>query len=527
MTSDSQANLRRTWRIPTHFLQRFFLLGMMTVCVRSFRATTFRARSVPTKPKIHGTFPFDRRKYHAWKSSPFSSGATCSTTRIPSLMRRSMSQTNKEIMAATGYDKPKIRSKSDMQRIPAWQKELNPTQLEAVTKPVYSITRVVAGPGSGKTRVLTSRIAFLLNEDPKARILAVTFTRKAAGEMKQRLENLLKDADGNTPENRESTRQNYVSPENNHEQMIEEEYHGDGSGSSTYIRALSRVSLGTFHKICADILRYNGNYLASLPSVERDMVGRNATLLDGRFAIMDQSDQLRIMKECLAAANIDLKDAGGIKPLVVLNALSQLKDSINKGEDPFQTDSKQKKIPKQVEIAKKIYGIYRESMLSNNLLDFDDLIYLTRELLMENQEIRQQLHRRWTHILVDEYQDTSRAQIDLVRLWTSSSLLVVGDGDQSIYSWRGADPNSLSTFDEEFKGYLGDIETVHLTENYRSTANIVKAAQKVISSGEKSLAEKLRQNMKPKRGSGSTPRIVACADGKAEGELFFDKLLFG
>lgn len=344
----------------------------------------------------------------------------------------------------------------------------------------------------------------------------MTFTRKAAGEMQHRLETLLRES--SEPVGTNDANGLHSSDGTSNSEIMEEEFAGDASSPPAYVRDLSRVTLGTFHKICADILRYNGNVLASLPSVERDMVGRNATLLDGRFAIMDQSDQLRIMKDCLAAAQIDLKDSGGIKPLVILNALGQLRHAINKGEDPFQTSSKQKKMPKQMEIAKKIYGLYRESMFANNLLDFDDLIYLSRELLMEHQEIRQQLHRRWTHILVDEYQDTSRAQIDLVRLWTSSSLLVVGDGDQSIYSWRGADPNSLSTFDEEFKSYLGDIETVHLTENYRSTSNIVNAAQKVIASGETSLAEKIRQNMTPKRGSGSTPRIVACADGKAEGK---------
>lgn len=127
-------------------------------------------------------------------------------------------------------------------------------------------------------------------------------------------------------------------------------------------------------------------------------MGRNATFLDGSFAIMDQADQLRIMKECLAMASIDLKDSE-VKPMLVLNALSDVKSKIFKGEDPFRKDPK-KKIPKQVEIAQKIYGIYRENMLSNNLLDFDDLIYLSRELLMEHQEVRQQLHRRWTHILV-------------------------------------------------------------------------------------------------------------------------------
>lgn len=183
---------------------------------------------------------------------------------------------------------------------------------------------------------------------------------------------------------------------------------------------------------------------------------------------MDQSDQLRILKQTLADESIDLKDAGiNCKPMDVLKAVNDIKSAIVRGEDPFISGTTKKPIPKKMEIAQKIYRHYRLTMLSNNLLDFDDLIYLAREMLMVNQEVRQQLHRRWTHVLVDEYQDTSRAQIDLVRLWTSDSLLVVGDGDQSIYSWRGADPNSLSTFADEFKGFLGEIETVHLTDNYR------------------------------------------------------------
>ena len=239
-----------------------------------------------------------------------------------------------------------------------------------------------------------------MKEDPKARILAVTFTRKAAGEMQERLETLLKSsaAPSSNPKQQTQTQQPIVALSDGTSITEEEFSEGASSSSPTYIRELSRATLGTFHKICADILRYNGNYLAGLPSITHEMMGRNATFLDGGFAIMDQADQLRIMKECLAVASIDLKDSA-VKPMLVLNALSDVKSKIFKGEDPFRKDPK-KKIPKQVEIAQKIYGIYRENMLSNNLLDFDDLIYLSRELLMEHQEVRQQLHRRWTHILV-------------------------------------------------------------------------------------------------------------------------------
>jgi superfamily I DNA/RNA helicase len=242
-------------------------------------------------------------------------------------------------------------------------------------------------------RVLTSRIAYLLQADPKARILAVTFTRKAANEMQQRLEQLLKTNPlGGTPLEADLTMECS-------DGEIQEEEFSDGSKSPTYVRDLTRTTIGTFHKVCADILRYNGKTLMSLPSIQQQVVGlRNATLLDGSFTIMDQTDQLRIMKECLVDLSIDItKFSGGVKPLNILNALGDMKQSTLMGGE----ESKPKKpVPAHQQVAMKIFGLYREKMLTNNLLDFDDLIYLTRELLMVNQVVRQQIHRRWTHILV-------------------------------------------------------------------------------------------------------------------------------
>jgi DNA helicase II / ATP-dependent DNA helicase PcrA len=240
-------------------------------------------------------------------------------------------------------------------------------------------------------RVLTSRIAYLLQADPKARILAVTFTRKAANEMQQRLERLLKTV----PSGGMFLESGVPMRATNGE--IQEEEFTDGSKSPTYIRDLARTTIGTFHKVCADILRYNGKELVSLPSIQQQIVGlRNTTLLDGSFSIMDQTDQLRIMKECLSDLNIDIiKDYKGVKPMMVLNALGDIKQStLFGGEKPKGP------IPHHIQIAQKIYGPYREKLLTNNLLDFDDLIYLTRELLMVNPVVRQQIHRRWTHILV-------------------------------------------------------------------------------------------------------------------------------
>ena len=384
---------------------------------------------------------------------------------------------------------------------------LNENQVEATTQPTSAITRVIAGPGSGKTRVLTTRIAHLLQEDTRSRILAVTFTRKAAGEMQKRVEKILQQ--------QQAVLNPAPPPSNsngNHGGDIVEETDG------IVPPGLDRVTLGTFHSICAKILRWNGALLSTLPSVQQDMVGSsNVTNLDGGYAILDQGDQLRILKECLDEANINLKQLG-LKPQQILSAISNIKEELVKGNDPFKSDDKRKPVPKTIKLAGTIFGSYRQKLFSNNALDFDDLIFLSRELLIEHDELRKNLHRRWPHVLVDEFQDTSRSQMDLIKLLTSSSLFVVGDADQSIYSWRGAHVGSLADFADEFKNYMGGVRTtVHLMENYRSAPNIVRAAEKVIGSSGK---DEQRQSMKPNRESGPSPRVVACADEKSEGTLF-------
>jgi len=331
--------------------------------------------------------------------------------------------------------------------------DLNPSQVQAVTQPLSAITRVVAGPGSGKTRVLTCRIAYLLQQDLRSRILGVTFTRKAAGEMQQRLGKLLIEES-----------QEHVEPASRNGEAIVEEIVGD---RQIQPEGLHRVSLGTFHSICAKILRWNGELLSTLPSVAQDMVGsKNATILDSGFAIVDQAEQLRILRECLSEREIVLKDHD-LKPLNVLNAISQAKAEFAEGRNAFEPKSKNKPLPKATGIAAKVYQLYREKLISTNCIDFDDLIFMARELLIEYEDVRQRLQQRWTHVLVDEFQDTSKTQMDLVKLLTSSSLFVVGDADQSIYSWRGAHVGSLSDFAEEFRSYLGEVNTVYLMENYR------------------------------------------------------------
>ena len=392
--------------------------------------------------------------------------------------------------------------------------DLNESQIQAVTQPLAAITRVVAGPGSGKTRVLTQRIAYLLREDPKTRILAVTFTRKAAGEMQSRLESLLSSmahAPGEIPGSSSWL----------HDSMTDTSK-GDFSAQDTP-PAIRRVTLGTFHSVCAKILRWNGDYLSKLPSVRKDMAGSSVPIVfDGKFVVVDQGEQLRILKDALQEKGIDLKSLASetLRPYNILSSISKAKSAYAQGRNPFQP-SKDKPLSRSMKIASQVYSYYHERLRSTNSMDFDDLILLARELLDSLPEVRNQLRRRWTHILIDEFQDTSRSQMDLVKLWTDSSLFIVGDPNQSIYNWRGAHVGSIVDFEEEFKDRLGTVDTVSLMENYRSTSNIVKAAQKIISSGDEESGKNniLNQNMKPKRGPGLSPRIVACSDEKAEADF--------
>lgn len=335
-------------------------------------------------------------------------------------------------------------------------RDLNPSQVEAVTQPLDAITRVIAGPGSGKTRVLTCRIAHILKADHRSHILGVTFTRKAAGEMKERLEKLLLELS----QGKGGAKPTTTDPEAH----IIEEYH---AGEAPRVDGLDRVTLGTFHSICSKILRWNGELLSTLPSVARDMAAsENFTMLEGSFNIADEGDQLRILKQCLDEKEIDLKSFG-LRPRPVLSAIAQIKAMFAEERDPLAADNSFKRSSMAMRIAVQVFKLYREKLLTTNSIDFDDLIYMTRELLMEHPDVRERLRQRWGHILVDEFQDTSKAQLELVKLLTSSSLFIVGDADQSIYSWRGAHAGSLSDFENEFQDLDRGVQTVYLMENYR------------------------------------------------------------
>jgi DNA helicase-2/ATP-dependent DNA helicase PcrA len=391
---------------------------------------------------------------------------------------------------------------------------LNPSQMEVVTQPIPSITRVIAGPGAGKTRVLTSRIVQLLYEDQNNGILGVTFTKKASGEMSHRLEDSLRkgiDERSWAEEQDEPT---------SADEIVQEELIESGTGTRPgKPKEMDRVTLGTFHSICAKILRWNGNELADLPSIVQ--YSKSSTF-DGSFAILDQNEQMNIIKDIVKSCGIELKGPttgqGDIRPITILNAVGQLKmedaqhkDGQMNGDDP--TTPGRKMSAKVRRIAEEVYPLYRRRLVDQNALDFDDLIFMARELLQKCDDVRNRLQRRWRHVVVDEFQDTSGVQMDLIRLLSTDSLLIVGDGDQSIYSWRGANAESMTDFIHQYDGEEGvNINTVYLMENYRSTTNIIRAAQRVISATE----DGTREDMKPMRGKGVSPRVLACANAKAE-----------
>ncbi len=268
-----------------------------------------------------------------------------------------------------------------------------------------------AGAGSGKTRVLTQRIAHLI-ESGHARpwqIMAVTFTNKAANEMKERLHRLVGDAGRD-------------------------------------------ITIGTFHAICARLLR-----------IEWRHEGRN------NFTIYDEGDALTVVKESMAAVNISDKS---YSPSAVRGGISKAKNEL---VSPQQFEPKRH----FDEVVRRVYEEYQRRLEENHALDFDDLLLRTVRHLQENHERRQYLSNRYRYISVDEYQDTNHAQYLFSKLMASEhrNLCVVGDSDQGIYSWRGADIRNILEFENDYP----DAVIVHLEQNYRSTRTILEAANKVVS----------------------------------------------
>ena len=293
---------------------------------------------------------------------------------------------------------------------------LNGEQARAVTHGDGPLL-ILAGAGSGKTKTLTHRIAYLIGELKvfPSRILAVTFTNKAAKEMRQRLAQLLDE-------------------EADNRQFM--------------------PWMGTFHSICVRILRMDGAHIG----------------LDRRFLIYDTDDQVSLMKQIMKARGLTDKD---IKPRAVLSVISNAKNEMRSAED-FSMSARG---PREQKIAE-LFFAYEKALEEAAALDFDDLLTKTVELLQNSPEIRQKWQRQFEYILIDEYQDTNAVQYALIKLLVNErrNLCVVGDDAQSIYSFRGADYTNILNFERDFPGTT----VVKLEQNYRSTGAILDLANSLI-----------------------------------------------
>lgn len=293
---------------------------------------------------------------------------------------------------------------------------LNDRQCEAV-KHTEGPLLITAGAGSGKTKVLTCRIAHLLELGVAPyRILAITFTNKAAKEMKERVTNLV------------------------------------GAQADS-------IWLSTFHSFCAKLLRFEVDGFHGYT--------RN-------FTIYDSSDQLILVKDCLKKLNLDDKQ---FTPRSVLGTISSAKNVLMdaKAFAAKASDFYEQKVAD-------VYAMYQEKLRENNAVDFDDLLFLAVRLLQENEEVREKYQSRFQYILVDEYQDTNHAQYALTKILAARwrNICVVGDADQSIYAWRGADIRNIIDFTRDYP----DAASIKLEQNYRSTKTILHAANAVIDNNE-------------------------------------------
>lgn len=304
---------------------------------------------------------------------------------------------------------------------------LNPPQSEAVVTTDGPVL-ILAGAGSGKTRVLTFRIAYLL-EKHLARpeeILAVTFTNKAAAEMSNRVAKLL----------------------------------GLAEGSRNVL-----PWMGTFHSICVRILKIDGHHIG----------------LSREFSIYDPSDQLDLVKQAMEARRISVKD---VNPRAVLGYISSAKNELISPEDYAGTANGY-----FAEVVADIYPAYQKLLKENNSVDFDDLLCKVVELFKKNPEVLAKYQRMFKYVLVDEYQDTNHVQYILVNMIAKENrnICVVGDDDQSIYAFRGANIRNILNFKEDYP----EAKVVKLEQNYRSTKNILEAAHAVVKHNKQRTDKKL------------------------------------
>ena len=358
---------------------------------------------------------------------------------------------------------------------------LNDKQLEAVTN-IEGAMLVIAGAGSGKTKALTHRIAYMIKEMGISpwNVLAVTFTNKAANEMKERIVKLLEHKDA----------------------MAMLEGFG-GLLSLAEVRQSSSYDIptvGTFHSICVRILR------------------KNIHLLDyeNSFAIYDTADQQVLMKRVMNDMRLDLKK---INPKAVLGHISNAKNQLIGPEEyrNFASDFFSEKVAD-------IYPRYQRELMRSNALDFDDIIMKTVQLFQEHPDVLNMYQEKFKYISVDEYQDTNRAQYELIRLLAKKygNLCVIGDVDQSIYGWRGATIQNIMDFEKDYP----DAKVVVLEQNYRSTQIILDASNKIIEKNRQRKEKILWTN----RDDGDKIRHWLADNERHEGELIareINKLLIG
>jgi DNA helicase-2/ATP-dependent DNA helicase PcrA len=322
--------------------------------------------------------------------------------------------------------------------------KLNPTQREAATH-LEGPLLIFAGAGSGKTRVLTYRVARLIEEgvDPY-HIIAITFTNKAAREMRERI--------------------------------------------SAITPLGEQVWVSTFHAACTRILRREIEHLG----------------FDRGFSIYDTADTLRLIKDCIKEKN--LSDTH-YPPRYVAQTISAQKNELISPEDYERFTAGDFRLSNIADI----YALYQRRLTESNALDFDDIIFKTVLLLSKNEEIRDKYQGRFRYVLVDEYQDTNHAQYELVRLLSgyAQNLCVVGDDDQSIYGWRGADIANILRFEKDYPG----AKVVKLEQNYRSSKTILGAANAVISINE----ERADKQLWTENNLGEPLRLYTARDERDEG----------
>ena len=291
--------------------------------------------------------------------------------------------------------------------------KLNEMQRRAVTTTDGAIL-ILAGAGSGKTRVITNKIAYLIEEKNvnPYNILAITFTNKAAKEMLSRVEEMI----------------------------------GEDS---------RRVWISTFHAFCSKVLRIEAHHLN----------------YDNNFTIYDTTDKQTLIKNCMDALDYSKQS---ISPSLIASEISKAKDSmidIQEYENTYESDDIGSKIAK-------VYSLYQQELKKNNAMDFDDLIYNCIRLFKEHKDVLEKYQFKFKYIMVDEYQDTNYSQYLLIKMLSEmhKNICVVGDDDQSIYTWRGADIRNILEFEKDFD----DVLQIKLEQNYRSTSNIINAAHSVI-----------------------------------------------